>query len=123
MLGPVHQAPDDLMQVPLTDLLFKAARRVDRMQKLVAMMSEAGGAVGTVAGPVADQRMAAIEAVAERERTLCQVAAIALRARAREVCRLCDSIGLTNSTPTLVRDRPLDVALAIRAFLCRRRRP
>ena len=121
-LEPIRQAPDDLMQVPIRALLAKAARRVQRMHRLAEMVAvETSRAFGRPTDGSAGKRHDIIEAVAQRERTLCQVAAVALRARAPEVCRFCDSIGLMNCTPALVRDKPLEVALATQLVQCRAR--
>lgn len=113
-LGPVRQAPDDLMQLPVADLLAKAARRVERMGRFVDMLNRQRMPAD------ADWRRDLLEEAAQREVTLCRIAGIAIRARAQEVCRFCDSVGLMNCTPALVRGKPLEVALAVKMHFCRR---
>ena len=99
MLGPILQSPDDLMQIPIGDQLARTAGRVERMCKFIEMMT----------GDPSDT----VEELAERERTLCLVAAIAVDARAKEVCRYCESIAVVRATPQLVRAKPLEVALVV----------
>jgi len=119
ILGPICQAPDDLMEIPIADLVAKAGRRAERLAQFTEMLGE--GPSAAPLGITATRRRAAIRVLLEREATLCRVAAVALRVRAREVCRFCSAIGLKSCTPQRVRDAPLQTALAARQHQQHRR--
>jgi len=119
ILGPICQAPDDLMEIPIAELVAKAGRRAERLAQFAEMSTASPSA--TPLSLTTTQRHSMIRVLQEREATLCRVAAVALRVRAREVCRFCSAIGLKSCTPQRVRDAPLQTALAARQHQQHRR--
>ena len=79
---PIKQSPDDLMDLPIGDLVRKLDRRVRRLLEWQNMAKATSD----------ETRLSQIQAGAVREIELVQIAATALRARAAEVVRFAASV-------------------------------
>ena len=95
---------DDKMSVPIGALLFWASRCMRRSLKLVRMAAEWEG------HPDYEDLLA-------NEDEFVLAYRIALRARAVEIVRYCESIGVTGCTVQFVREKPFEIALAITNLL------
>jgi len=102
LFPPIQQSPDDLMEIPVADLVRKLDRRVRRLLEWQDMAKATS----------ADGQLSQIQAGAMREIDLIQVAATALRARAAEVVRFAASVRVRCRAQD-VRERPHLVACAI----------
>lgn len=83
-LPPVRQSPDDLMAIPIRDLVHVLDRRVRRVVRWMNMAQ--ASAEGN--------RIRAIRKGMKREDALLHAAATALRARAGEASRFASSVGV-----------------------------
>lgn len=94
-LPPIRQSPDDLMAIPISDLVYKLDMRVRRAVRWINMpQAETNG-----------DRARTIRACMRREDALLHAAATALRARANEASRFAASIGI-DCPPDLPRKAP-----------------
>ncbi len=98
----IRESPDDLMAIPLADLVRKLDHRVRRLLKWQALAKSAR----------ADERLSQIQTGALREIALIQNAATALRARAAEVVSFAASIRV-RCRAAEVRENPHLVACAL----------
>ena len=99
---PIRQSPDDLMEVPIADLIARLDRRIRRLvdwQNMAAEMKD-------------HTSRDRINAVMKREFDLVQVAATALRARAAEVEKFAAALRL-RCHPEDVRANPFIIACAL----------
>ena len=81
-LPPVRQSPDDLMAIPISDLVYKLDMRVRRAVRWMNMAQDA----------TEGDRLRAIREGMKREDTLLHAAATALRTRAEDASRFANSV-------------------------------
>ena len=102
-IPPILQSPDDLMNVPIGQLVFMLDRRIRRVMDWIDLIQAESNTM---------QRQA-ILACLEREETLVRVAAIALRTRAVEASSFAARLGIRCS-PEFLRE---ETHLAACAFV------
>ena len=83
-LPPIRQSPDDLMALPIADLVYKLDMRVRRAMRWMNMTQAA----------TEGERMRAIREGMKREDALLHAAATALRTRAEAASRFAASVGV-----------------------------
>ena len=105
-LSPIRQSPDDLMEIPIADLIFRLDRRIRRLVDWQNMATEMKDRTSW------DR----IHAVMKREFDLVQVAATALRTRAVEVERFAAALRI-RCRPEDVRANPFIIACALRKLI------
>lgn len=101
VLPPVSQSPDDLMELPIAELVRKLDQRVRRAVRWVNLAR-------TEADPT---RLQSVRNYLQRETELLHAAATALRARAQEGSRYAASIGI-DCPPVFLRKAPQMAACA-----------
>ena len=106
MLPPVTQSPDDLMDIPVAQLVFKLDMRVHRSTRWLRMIRDAA---------TPDARQLALDG-AEREQVLLHAATVAMRVRSSEVADFARSLGL-RCQPDEARRCPWVVACGIVAWV------
>jgi len=97
-------AADNKMTVPIEHLLAQAYLCDERVQKIACLATEWEG-------------RPEYQSLIATEKEIVLAHSITLRARAAEVVRVCESLGLSGCTVELVRKRPFDVVVAIHRFL------
>jgi hypothetical protein len=83
-LPPIRQSPDDLMALPIADLVYKLDMRVRRAVRWLDLAQS----------ETDPDRLREIRAGMKREDALLHAAATALRARAEEASRFAASVGV-----------------------------
>ena len=83
-LPPIRQSPDDLMALPIADLVYKLDMRVRRAVRWMNLSQTATG----------ESRLRAIREGMEREDALLHAAATALRTRAGDASLFATSVGV-----------------------------
>jgi hypothetical protein len=101
-LPPIRQSPDDLMALPIADLVYKLDMRVRRAVRWMNMAQTATG----------ESRLTAIREGMKREDALLHAAATALRARAGEARQFAASAGV-DCAAEMVRKAPHLCACAL----------
>ena len=83
-LPPVRQSPDDLMALPIADLVYKLDMRVRRAVRWMNLAQ----------GETEEARKRALRECMKREDALLHAAATALRTRAEDASRFANSVGV-----------------------------